>query len=474
MSEAKARLWSFVERIPVAAWAFVVYLFLSSFFAQERILNTDCSYQLFHSVNNESFFFQESRYGMFITQLPMLLAVHLDLPIAWVTWSYSIGLAATYALLALLAHRVFRCPQAALAIAISLIVGAGDSFFHATTETHLLLALSGFLFAILNQSQESKMTSWWSNVLSIVVTLWCLMTHPNSLFTVSFVVLHTWINGRISAYRVAMLASTILLFAVARYASIPPGSYDENQYKSLLQSLSEPSVIVDSYPIWFICENAGQLYLPVIGLLVSVFVFIRSVRTLLLSITYFVTFCILTIYTFISGSGDAMMVKSFMPSIFMLSIAACHGAYTTPRVQSFAQFSIVIITVGFCHILEHSRRYSDRLTLLRETMEKSIYPKSIVQFEHWKGTALEFNEWATSLDAIFLSQYYWDTPRTVFLQRAEDMDIALRDSSSFVYLPWDSYGANLNNIKYFNLPPVPYQYYPPVYAPSEQGLQTPE
>ena len=48
----------------------IVYLTFSLVYSYERILNTDCSYQLFNIINNKTFFFQEYRYGVFLSQIP--------------------------------------------------------------------------------------------------------------------------------------------------------------------------------------------------------------------------------------------------------------------------------------------------------------------------------------------------------------------------------------------------------------------
>jgi len=124
----------------------LVHACLALMFAQERIMNTDCSLQFFSSVNERTFFFQESRYGMFPTQVPLVLGIHLQLPMQWLVVIYSLSFPLVYGVIVWLNQRVLHSLEAALATAASLLIGWATTFFHCTTETCLLLAASALLY----------------------------------------------------------------------------------------------------------------------------------------------------------------------------------------------------------------------------------------------------------------------------------------------------------------------------------------
>ena len=67
----------------------IIYFLLCLNFSFERSFNTDCSYQLFNIINKKSFFFQEYRYGVFLTQIPLIIAVFFKLPIILLILSYN-------------------------------------------------------------------------------------------------------------------------------------------------------------------------------------------------------------------------------------------------------------------------------------------------------------------------------------------------------------------------------------------------
>ncbi len=85
------------------------------------------------------------------------------------------------------------------------------------------------------------------------------------------------------------------------------------------------------------------------------------------------------------------------------------------------------------------------------------HPKLIASFDHRGDDRLRTNHWATSLDALILSQSLDMGARTIFL--TDDVDQYVEDTQDpdlFLYLPWAPYGSELKNKAYFDLPKIPY------------------
>lgn len=444
---------------PLVFWAFLVYMALAWWFAEERIFNTDCSYQLFHSVNNGNFFFQEARYGMFITQVPMLIGVHLGLPMKAVTVLYSLGLAGTYAFCCWLAHTVLRSPASALAICMALMIGVGDSFYHATTETHLLLALSGLLHAALNRSWETDVAMWKSRTVVAIITVWCLFTHPNALFTIGFVVVLVLVQRKVQ-WSLALLPIGLCgLYFLIRFLTLQAGSYDARQYGTLAHFMDNLPRFLELYPIWFISENILGFYLPVAVLCLSVLVLGLFKRMFWLAALCTAGFWLLTILTFPDGTGDAMMVKSFMPGVFMLALPFAELCFVPAWRPWLHAFAALLLVHGAATMYLFSDSYAWRLDHLERIVRHHgpATPKMVIEWADVDRTALHFSEWATSLDVLLLSRCLGDTAKTIYLHRDEDLQNAMVDPQSFLYLPWETHGMVLKNKHYFNLPAVPYR-----------------
>lgn len=444
--------------VPLAYGGVLVYVLLALILAQERLLNSDCSYQLFRSVNDRTFFFQEARYGMFITQIPMLAGVLLGLPMKALIVLYSLGLAGTYGIIIILARELFRSEHAALAIMLSLVMGVGDSFCHSTTETHLLLALSGLLYASLLWLGSSARSIGRYAVVALI-TLWALFTHPNALFTIGFVTALAVTTRKVRLVEGAGVLALCALFFLIRLLLLPSDSYDGRQFEALGGSASTLPHFWKLFPIWFIEQYLVNEYAPVVVVIALLLLFLRPWRVLVLTIGSAAILWVLTVLTFHAGGGEAMMEKSFMPVIFMLCVPFAYLCFHHKGRKWFTALAALFMVHAFVNIGYHSTYYSTRLNALETVIRNhgEAYPKMILLAEEIQGTSLNFSEWATSLDALMLSRCMGDTARTVFIGSGQpELHQAIRDTDSFLYLPWQPTDTVPLNRFYFNLPTVPY------------------
>ncbi len=116
----------------------------------------------------------------------IFLGILLKAPVLALIHLYSISFPLVYITVLLVNHMVFKSKEAALATILSLIIGSGATFFHATTETHLLVALGCLLFgAITARGLFKNRTTLYAVWAAIVI--WSLFVHPNAVFTLFFV-----------------------------------------------------------------------------------------------------------------------------------------------------------------------------------------------------------------------------------------------------------------------------------------------
>jgi hypothetical protein len=105
----------FFKKIELYYFLILIYSIFCLHFAFERMLNTDNSFQLFQIINTKNFFFQERRFGVFPTQIPLLIATYLKLPLKWLIYIYSLSFPLLYFCIIYINSQILKCKEAALA-----------------------------------------------------------------------------------------------------------------------------------------------------------------------------------------------------------------------------------------------------------------------------------------------------------------------------------------------------------------------
>lgn len=427
---------------------------LALVFAQERIMNTDCSLQFFSSVNESTFFFQESRYGVFPTQVPLILGIHLHLPMHWLVSIYSLSFPLLYGIMLWVIQSRLRSMAASLALATTLIIGWASTFFHCTTETHLLLAASALLYATYEAfGNEVKYPV--RRAAPLMVVLWCLTIHPNALFTVGFVTGLAWINGLVTLRSGLASLGIASAYTLAAMGMAEKGSYDANQYQTLLNGLDRITHLEDLGAVWFLKEWIGGQYLIPAIMAGAVIVFSRD-RWSVLYLTICVSgFVLITILTFPNGDSPAMMEKSYMPALFMIILTFCT---MLPKMR-FPGMAAVLVCVGaihsVCNIQEAGIPYAKRLDMIRALLDGpgADTPKMAILKAPFEGTPLVENNWALSLDALIMSRCTGPTARTIYMDDEAVRVLAeMPPGAQFLYTTWDPYSKVLKDRAYFELP----------------------
>jgi hypothetical protein len=437
----------------------IIYVSLCMFFTYERSLNTDCSYQLFNIVNKKSFFFQEYRFGVFITQIPLIIAVFFKLPIILLINFYSLSFPILYAIICWICFRFFKSNEAALAIALSMITGVGATFFHFITETHLLIVISCLTYAIL-QNKITYRHAWYQTFFLFIAISWAFITHPNALFTIVFVVVLSFIQKKQTVRKTIIILFFIGILMALKIWLTPKGSYDSNLYNELLLFKDKIGNIQSLNSVQFILARFRQLYVPVLIMLIVISIYYKKKWEILFTLISFSLYTLLSIITFSNGDSDAMMEKSFMPGIFMivlvLSVLICND-------KQFSNANIMIIALSlfsFWGIHKASRPYAQRIDLLTTILSQtdSEYPKIIASFSDYNAEVLKYCEWATSIDTLLLSLCISDKPKTLFIvNNKEEYANDLKNKNVFEYLPWKQIQLNQLNADYFKFPDVPYK-----------------
>ncbi|MBP6313118.1 MAG: hypothetical protein KA408_12660 [Flavobacteriales bacterium] len=445
-------------RIHVFHLLALVYLLLSIYYAQERILNTDCTYQIFTSINTKDFFFQEGRYGMFPTQILLVVGILIKAPAIALIHLYSISFPLLYITVLLVNHLVFKSKEAALATVLSLVIGSGATFFHATTETHLLVALGCLFFGAISarglfKSRRTLYAVW------ATIVAWSLFVHPNAVFTLFFVCGFSFLLKRMELREWVAVVLICGAYLLIKTYMAPVDSYDSKQYSRLAGFTEVIPRFFDLWPVQFIKLRLWDQYLGIQILLVVLLVAYRIKLVLLFTLLFITGFMMLTIFTFAPGDSNAMMEKSFMPAIFMIVLVYSNLHYQLENKLPNTLLIIALSVHSFYIIVENGIPYQERLNAITNilTTHGDEHPKLIAEFKDLDEETFRNSHWATSMDALLLSRCIGNEPRTLFVTESiEEYRTDLIETNTFIYLPWAKDAVSLENMDYFDLPEVPY------------------
>ena len=438
-----------------------IYFVLCVVYAYERMLNTDCSLQLFQVINFKNFFFQENRFGVWLTQVPLLLAVYLHIPIKFLIYIYSISFPLEYLLIIFINYKIFKSKEAALATILSLIVGVAFTFFHSITETHQLLALSCLLFGLMQAKERFKRLYVFYIILSILL-FWCLFTHPNAIFTIFFIVGLAFLQKKITNLDAIFSLFICIIFTLMKIILTNKESYDARQYEQLLNFKETIPNFFSLYSFRYLYTKITTIYFFGLCIIIIVWLKYKKIAELLFCSVCFLGFTVLTILTFSNGDCDAIMEKSFMPGFFMFIILYSIYFYQIKSNKIIYIITLLFALLSFVNIVKAGKQYTSRLNLLSNILEGTNYNNSkiIVNCSDFDQNISKFNYWATSLDALLLSSSRSDTSKTIFM--VDDKLMYVKDTTDpnlFLFMVWSPYKIKQLNNEYFKLPLVPYTIY---------------
>ncbi|MCX6232493.1 MAG: hypothetical protein NTZ33_13230 [Bacteroidetes bacterium] len=421
------------------------------------MLNTDCSLQLFNIINSKYFFFQENRFGVWFTQIPLLTAVFLNIPLKFLIYIYSLSFPLFYLLIILINDKVFKSKEAALATILSLIFGVAFTFFHSVTETHQLLALSCLLYGLI-QAKE-RFTAYRFYIFFYLLVIWCMFVHPNAIFTVFFIIGLSFLQKKINKFELISALLISFLFIIIKLFLTSKNSYDARQYDALLNFKQNLPHFFSLYSFRYLITKYSSTFLAVYLIILIVWLRYKGFKELLFTTLCFGGFTLLTILTFAAGDCDAIMEKSYLPGFLMFIILFSQLYY-----QKNTNYLYIVLILGFFsfyQISQASKPYTKRLNLLSEIVKNNPdKSKLIASFSDFDERISRFNNWATSMDVLILTACKSDSAKTILMvDDKNNYENDTNNPSIFLYLPWDPYKNKIINTAYFKLPDEKYTFY---------------
>jgi hypothetical protein len=299
---------------------FLVLFIYSIVYAVERSTYVDSAWQMFQRINDEGFCFPSERYGVFFSELPLLLAVKLHLPLKYLIYIFSSSYILLYYFIWWICVYRLKNLGAGIAIILCLIMGVREGFVHPVTETQQCVIYSVLLLALLQYKFRSRYIHLgFVALLSLVISF----THPVGLFTAGFACLYHVIRfNNIRLPEVWLAISIVAGLALWRFIS-PVDPYDTAIYGQLKSTNDQSFNLFQSGAIQFLLLHSKHFYwLPELAALVT-FIWLainKQWKMLIVLIVSFSGFLIIAGVTFRNGDSSILMERAFLPAFFMVNL----------------------------------------------------------------------------------------------------------------------------------------------------------
>jgi hypothetical protein len=428
----------------------------------------------FQIINTETFIFPENRFGVILSQIPVLMGIWIGLGLKSLVFIYSLSFPVLYCAIAWLCIRVFNVKEAGLMIALLLVSGVGFSFFHPVTETYQAMVYAVLVYSVLTSGNTTLMNKGFYFVSLILAVGLCILSHPIALFLIVYVALIAHVNKSASAKQILPLILVCVLIGLLRISFASSGSYDSKQYYQLLHPSDAISNFIQLQPLRFLAVKSISTYLSVVVMLgFSLFQLKTSTNSGRRKIKLILTFSLagaafltlISLLTFSKGDSDMMLEKAFLPAVFMVTfgfVSILKGAENPLR--NVALLPLLIGIIGFSRIIYVGFGMTERLAILKEVARNNQdHPKLIAAYSDFKSPAIQFYHWATSIDVLILSTCECKNPVTLFLTKSKGSFVAdMHDNQLFLCVDyWPYWRTSQLNGHYFRLADCPYQYYSP-------------
>jgi hypothetical protein len=443
---------------------FAILLILSVFYYQERVFYADSGYQFFKIINFEKFNIEASRYAVFLTQIPLLIAIKLNLTenVKVLALIYSVSFIILYFSLFVFIDRILKNTTASIVLLSVLIIGISKSFFYTVTETQQALAYAITLYAVYKFNFKYQIFNY---LLPVVFCALSLYSHIVAIIVIPIILTFYHIHFRqaINSKLIVVLLSLITLLLI-KLLLFKATTYEQ----SFLDQASDIKAIVASF--WSMASvRFFNIHLPDIYVFQILF-FIYSILYLINNKKYYdLAFLIsstILVFGFLAVTynkhDSAMnMERAFMP----LSVIICIPFYTyffenkdkrtilSLIIQAILIFSIVRITY-------HGYLFKQRASKVKSAIE---YAKSVSNEDKFiitdKTLAEKFSlspsihYWSYSFETLMYSLIE-DKDRQVTIYAADLEDLTELTDKRNVFLAttfwiyWDEAGMNK---KYYKL-----------------------
>lgn len=298
---------------------FLLLLALVLVYAPERTSYVDSAWQFFDRVNYEHFFFVESRYGVFLSEIPLWIAVKCGVPFNALVYIFSASYILLYYAVWWLCVYPLKNAVAGLALLLWLCIGMNFSFMHTVTESQQAMVYSVLAFALLTNVPGLRRRLQLPLLLGVsVLALFC---HPFAFFSLAFVA--AWPVMKHRDYRNTGSWGIIVLVVVVTIIRFYffHGPYDAQHYDRLKGLPFAEIAAHGSYPLkFYVLVFREQYILPTLLIITAVTVLLlhknyRMFFWMLFAVVLYMGVMAVGLY---NGDAHIMMERIYLPAFLMI------------------------------------------------------------------------------------------------------------------------------------------------------------
>ncbi|MSQ78845.1 MAG: hypothetical protein EXR21_04105 [Flavobacteriaceae bacterium] len=432
---------------------------LSIYYAAERVCYTDAAWQFFLRVNDEGFLFPMGRYGVAISEIPLFLAVKAGLPFNALIYLFSFSYIALYYLAWRLCTYTFNNQAAGIALLLSLTLGWKHGFLHTVTETHQAMVFAILFYAFIDSHESLR--NWWKYIVGTLLAFATYLCHPVGLFMICFASGYYAVSRKkIAQFEPYIYVGCCLLPSLFSFF-VKTHGYDDQFYTELKKVGELIPKFFTLYPVQFLESRFGLYWLPLFVSLLALALYyfnrlyLRMATFIISILVYVVIACI----AFNQGDSDMMMEKTFLPAIFMLSIAFADQLIHFGRI-SLTRKSILIALLCFAgikYIIEGCKYYEQRVSFIRKMVEKTGIPDCDKFYfkRSDQHNELMLAPWGFGTETLVLSKFYYT--KQISIYSSWEGDSAYKDNTLFMGATFEPKHVSQLNPRYFSLNNNPYQ-----------------
>lgn len=464
----------------------LILLAMAMIFWRERAWLLDVAFQTFLMVKDGTVQVMVYRFGAATVQSLPLLGIKLGVPLALVSWLYSVSFHLHFLGFFLGAAYGFKREDVAIGIALLYVAMTYDGFYWQTSELQqglgfLLLSWAALLrFPVLRQ--------WWHYVLWALVVVALAFYHPLVFMPFFFFLL--WQGWRTEAgiprRSLWILGSMMLLVLVIKqiwfqnwYDAAKTAQFATNLKAYFPNYFSFPAYGKFLYNLCWYWWGYGLLLLLSLGYLTWQkrwwainFLLLATAGFLLLSAIGDPT----TPYRFYAEVNYyPMLAFALVPVIELLRYLPKKNSTKENLPNRNKQLALLalglllasrLLLIGF-----HSQVYTERVDYLRSLttyaaqgkQQRYLVPPNSLQ------QSIMLMDWGLPYESLLQSSVEGPRPITLLLLRDKERSAAEWASDSLFVTPWAAFPLRqVNNNPYWQLPQEPYHDLPSPFSPSPE------
>lgn len=448
----------------------LIYIGFCAYYSMERVCFADTSYMFFKIVRDTGFNVEAGRYPQIITQLLLVPARFIGLPLKALMFIYSISFPLLYFGCAGISTFVYGFKKASWALVFALTGGLGLTFFHAGTETHQSIAWGIVFFSWMQSSKpDFEFTKacigqlFWGILFAILT----LHSHPVGLFFLLFSLIYYWINTRqFKRPEPYVILGVFVFLSIIKLLTTDTNSYEGQFFSQIVEFPQLVKQLNSNYTFHYFkytINTTYHIYMIVFVLGICLMILRKSFVHLFFYILFPIGFIAFTVLIYHRGDSDLMLQRAFLPLGFFLAIPifAIFELNRNDLLKS-TQLIFVFLIYFACFWMIH---YQGKVMEKRFAYMDQLHSKFNTSRMYLNCNEVDMKrvgvQWSFCLESLLYSSAKYGKDKTFMIAVYNDTELKREEIySNKVIISHESFGrinfSDLDN-RYYNFDKTLYQ-----------------